>query len=123
MMRSGIVRLVTMHIDHQAPVRSNPAECFNRTASIVIGALKMRNSAHDVDTEIKRLGEQGWGIGIFEVTILGEGDELQIQPRADLFSYLEQCMDCGQRGVPDIDMRAYCKVCLLYTSPSPRDRG
>ena len=88
MTRHRVVRLVAVHVDHQAPLFRDLAKRAYRPRTFRHGPFKMGNTAHHVDAQIQRLGQEILCFGMPEVAVLREGDQLQVDPGAQFFTHL-----------------------------------
>ena len=52
--RVRVIRLVAMHVHHQAALGGDLAQLGDRAAAIGHGAFEMRNAAHDINTKVQR---------------------------------------------------------------------
>ncbi len=82
-------------VSSQCMSTGRPRSAASRTALDGAGAvfhrpLEVRNAANDADAHIERALERGDAIGRAVISVLREGDELQIDIGCDLFLDLEQ---------------------------------
>ena len=95
-----------MHVDRQAAIGGDPAERFDRGASVVHRPFEMRDAADDVDAHIERAVERLYAVLGAVVAVLREGDELQIDIGFHLLAHLDHRLDCHQARIRRVDMTA-----------------
>ncbi len=106
MARQRIVRLVAMHVDGQAALGGDLAELLHRLRALRHGPLEMRDAADDIDALVEGPKQVLPRLRIAQESVLGEGDELEIEEGGDLPLHLQQGLDGQKLIVADIDMAA-----------------
>ena len=106
MARHGIIGLVTMHVDQQASLGGKFTQRSYRGSTISHGALKMWDTAHDIDTAVECCLQELDRTRAAQIAVLGKSHQLQIEIWLHALLYFEERIHCQQSRVTNVDMAA-----------------
>ena len=106
MARMGVVGLITMQVDHEAAFGGEFAKGGDGSSAIGHGTLEMRDAAHHVDTHVEGANGVLMCRRVAVETVLGEGDELQVDVVLHRLTHVEQGFDAQKPIIAGVDMAA-----------------
>ncbi len=106
MARERIVGFVAMHVDRQAAIGGDAAERLDRSRTFAHRPFEVGNAADDIDSHVEGTVERVDRARRAVITVLGKGDQLQIDIGRDLFANLDHRLHGHQSGIASIDMTA-----------------
>ncbi|MNG92065.1 hypothetical protein D3C79_509840 [compost metagenome] len=112
--RLRVVGLVAMHVHQAAGTLGQVHQELDRRHALVAGVLKMRDAANHVGADGHRFSHQRPAVGVRLDTLLGEGDDLQVEQVAHFVTHFDHGFQRRQGGVGDIDMGTYMLDAMVH---------
>ena len=105
----GIVRLITVQIQHQATLCREARHVFDGGSTVFHCAFKMRDAAHHTHAHIQRADQVFAAIGAAVKPVLREGHQLQVDVGGDDALHLQHSRHAAQVVGRGVNMGAYRK--------------
>ena len=102
-----VVDFVAMHVHRQVVALGQVDGLVQRLDAQLAGEFEMRDRPHHVGAQAQRLLQQFQAVGVGENALLGEGDDLQVDPGRHFAAHLEHGLERGEGRVGDVDVAAH----------------